>query len=192
MDVRLDLIMVDAAIQQRVIDDEVVSRYIALMQDGTEFPPVEVVFHGKDHFLWDGFHRYHCAMKLGRTTLSAHVTNGTKRDALWLSFSANKAHGFPRQLGVARKIIETILTDKSWSKKTLSAIARRVGVTKQYVSKIKDELLTGHGSTSLPIEEETGDYEPWEHDDNPKYSTLPVADSWPSLIRWHLKKRTPP
>jgi hypothetical protein len=152
--------MVDAAIQQRPIDEAVISRYIALMQDGVEFPPVEVVFDGKDHWLWDGFHRYHCAKKLGRTMLSAHVANGTKRNALWLSFSANKAHGFPRQLGVARKIIETILIDKSWSKKTLSAIARHVGVTKQYVSKIKDELLTAHRSTGLPIEEENGVSEP--------------------------------
>jgi hypothetical protein len=130
------------------------------MQDGTEFPPVEVVFDGKDHFLWDGFHRYHCAMKLGRTTLSAHVTNGTKRDALWLSFSANKAHGFPRHLGVARKIIETILTDKGWSKKTLSAIARHVGVTRRYVEKVKTDLAAHGANSSHDRTGENGDSEP--------------------------------
>jgi hypothetical protein len=158
--IRTDLILVDSDVQQRSIDQEVLSRYMALMQDGVEFPPVEVVFDGSDHFLWDGFHRLECARKLSRTTLSAHITNGTKRDALWLSFSANKAHGFPRQLGVAKKIIETILTDKSWSKKTLSAIARHVGVTRQYVEKVKTEFVA-HGATRLHHRtEENGDSEP--------------------------------
>jgi hypothetical protein len=195
MDVRLDLVMVDAAIQQRPIDEAVISRYIALMQDGTDFPPVELVFDGKDHWLWDGFHRYQCARKLGRTMLSAHVTNGTKRDALWLSFSANKAHGFPRQPGVARKIIETILTDKSWSKKTLSAIARHVGVTKQYVSKIKDELLTAQGSTSLPlsrsneIEVQTKDGIPYTQRSQEKEhrSREPLKDAVGRVIPEHLQ-----
>jgi uncharacterized ParB-like nuclease family protein len=148
MDVRLDLVMVDAAIQQRAIDDEVVSRYMALMQDGVEFPPIELVFDGKDYWLWNGFHRYQCAKKLKQTEITARVKNGSKRDALWLSFSANKDHGFRRQSGVAKRIIERILIDKVWSKKSLTAIAEHVGVTRVYVSQIKNEL-SAHGVNSL-------------------------------------------
>ena len=56
-----------------------------------------------------------------------------------------------RQKGVAKKIITSILTDSSWSKKFLSAIAKHTGVTKQYVSLIKNELVQAHRSSTLPL-----------------------------------------
>ncbi|HUW21033.1 MAG TPA: hypothetical protein VMW16_17170 [Sedimentisphaerales bacterium] len=152
--VRLDLVTIDSGTQQRPIDPDVLSRYRTLMQDGVEFPPVEVVSDGVNFWLWDGFHRYRCAQERGKKSISAYVTKGKLRDAIWLSFSANNAHGLPRQKGVARKIIASILTDKSWSKKSLSTIAKHTGVTKQYVSLVKNELVQAHRSSTLPIDEE--------------------------------------
>lgn len=152
MDIRLDLIRVDGGTQQREINEDVLQKYITLMEGGVEFPAIELVFDGKDHWLWDGFHRYHCARRMEKTMIAANITKGTLRDAIWFSFSANKAHGFPRQKGVAKEIIERILTDDAWSKKSLAAIATHVGVTKQYVSQVKDSIIQKQkGSSTLPL-----------------------------------------
>ena len=152
-DIRLDLISIDAGTQQRPLDDEVLKHYLNLMQDGVEFSPVEVVSDGPNFWLVDGFHRYRCAQERGQKSISAYVTKGTLRDAIWLSFGANTTHGLPRQKGVAKNIIEHILTDKSWSKKSLTSIAKHVGVTKGYVSQVKD-ALSAHGFSTKPIDEE--------------------------------------
>ncbi len=42
---------------------------------------------------------------------SASVSVGTQRDAVWLSFAANKDHGVRRAKGVVKEIIEKILKD---------------------------------------------------------------------------------
>jgi len=142
--IRLDLISLEEGTQQRPLDEDVVSRYLSLMADGTKCSPVEAVSDGVNFWLWDGFHRCECAYRRGDKTIAAYVAKGTLRDAIWLSFSANRDHGLPRQRGVAQKIVEQILTDKAWAKKSLSAIARHVGVTQGYVSQIKGNL-SAHG-----------------------------------------------
>lgn len=170
--IRLDLVTVDAGTQQRPIDDEVLSRYLLLMADGVEFPPVDVVSDGPNFWLWDGFHRLECARRRQQQVVSAYVTKGTLRDATWLGFGANKAHGLPRQKGVARKIVAAILTDSSWSKKSLSAIGRHVGVSKQYVSLVKEELAGAEVSSKPPKVGKSGDSEPETAQGS---STLPLS-----------------
>ena len=168
MQITLDKIRINGGTQQRPIDDHIVDSYMVLMQE-IEFPPIDVMFDGKDYWLWNGFHRYHAARKLGKAEIAASTLKGTNQDAVWMSFSANKAHGLPRQKGVVEDIIKKILRDKVWAKKTLTEIARHVGITQQYVSKIKDKLATmgsrckkgdtpqdveSYGTTSCTIERE--------------------------------------
>lgn len=163
MKIKIEQIHIESGTQQRPIDEDVVQQYMTLMEDGIEFPPVEVVSDGKNYWLWDGFHRYRCAKKLNQKTIEANIAKGQLRDAIWLSFSANKAHGLSRQKGVARQIIERILIDKTWSRKSLSAIARHVGVTQQYVTKIKERILaqdTTGCTIEVDSESENGDSGP--------------------------------
>lgn len=128
-------IRIDGKTQQRPVDDDVMRRYAAMMKDGSEFPPVEIITDGKSNFLWDGFHRYFAALKLGKKYIEANIEKGTQREAIYLSFSANKENAFPRQPGTVKGIIEKILKDAKWSKMSQSDIARYVGCTKQFVSK---------------------------------------------------------
>jgi len=160
--IRLDLISLEEGTQQRPLDEDVVSRYLSLMADGTKCSPVEAVSDGVNFWLWDGFHRCECAYRRGDKTIAAYVAKGTLRDAIWLSFSANRDHGLPRQRGVAQKIVEQILTDKAWAKKSLSAIARHVGVTQGYVSQIKGNL-SAHGISTNTIGPRSGA----ENEDSP-------------------------
>lgn len=127
--------------------------YSALMKDGVKFPPVCIVTDGKNNFLWDGFHRYFAALRLGKKYIEADVENGTRRDAIYFSFSANKTNAFPRQPGTAKGIVEKILKDENWSKMTIREIANHVGVTERYVKKIQADLkkqANSYGVNSSP------------------------------------------
>lgn len=133
-------IRIDRSTQCRPVDDNIVLRYMALIEDGAIFPAVEIVFDGKNHWMWDGHHRLEAYRKLGKDHIPANVEEGTKRDAIWLSFSANKKNAFPRQPGTAKEIVEKILKDKEWSKKSTREIANHVGITERYVFKIQSAL----------------------------------------------------
>jgi len=131
-------IRTDGETQQRPIEDKLVARYQALMDDGTKFPPIQVVYDGSDYWLWDGFHRLHAHMKLGNNYISAEVSEGTKREALWHSFSANKNHGQPRADNTVKNMLLTkILPDEQWSQETNEGLAEWLGTTSKYVQKIR-------------------------------------------------------
>ena len=135
-------IRIDGKTQQRPVDDNVVKRYAAMMKDGSKFPPVEIITDGKSNFLTDGYHRYFAALKLQKKYIEATVEKGTQRQAIWLSFSANKENAFPRQFGTEKEIVQKILKDEQWSKKSTREIANHVGVTERYVFKIQSALKT--------------------------------------------------
>jgi len=147
-------IRTDGGTQQRDIDDSVVARYAELMKDGNSFEPIDVISDGKSYFLWDGFHRFFATKKRNKNYISAIVEQGTQRKAQELSFGANTRHGFPRQPGTGKSIILKIFADPEWSKKSEVDIAKWVGVTQQYVSKIKREIES-HPTTSCRIDSDS-------------------------------------
>jgi len=59
----LELIELSGGTQQRPLDDKWVDEIVALLKDKTEFPPVELIFDGKNYWLVDGFHRYNTAYR---------------------------------------------------------------------------------------------------------------------------------
>lgn len=142
-------IRTDGKTQQRPVEDKVVLRYAALMKDGEVFPPVEIINDGKSNYLWDGAHRVAAAKKLGKKYIEANVKEGTQRQAIWLSFSANKENGLPRQTGTAKEIVEKILKDEEWSKRSQHDIARHVGCTQAFVSKICAEIKKSASDNQL-------------------------------------------
>ena len=134
--IELNNIRIDGATQQRPLSQEALERYQERHEGGEDFPAVETVFDGKDHWLWDGFHRYHVARKMGDTVIMARVTEGTPRDAVWLSFSANKDHGVQRPRECISDIIKKILADDEWKRVPNTRIAQHVGVSQQLVARV--------------------------------------------------------
>jgi len=138
--IELKTIRIDGGTQQRPLSQEALEAYEERHRAGEEFPAVKTVFDGKDHWLWDGFHRYHVARKVGDTVIMAEVTQGTARDAVWISFSANKDHGVQRPRECLSEIIKKILCDPEWSKVSHARIAQHVGVTAALVCKISASI----------------------------------------------------
>jgi hypothetical protein len=155
----IDKIRIDGGTQQRPLDQDALAEYTHRVVDGSKPPAVEVVFDGKKYWMWDGFHRYHAHVAAGQKCIAVNVRKGTQREAVWLSFSANKSHGVRRQKGVVREIIEAILADPEWQKRKDTEIAAHVGVTRSYVNEIKtgrysQKLETQRAHTSLRTEPE--------------------------------------
>lgn len=146
-------ITIDQAMQQRGggISDDTVALYAEAMQAGDIFPPIELVFDGKNYFVFDGFHRVRAAQKAGLKTILANIRQGKKRDAEYLSFAANSRHGLPRPRGSLKRILKKILTDTEWSKSPLRQIAKHVGCDPKYVRMTRNELLED-GDSPQPLQ----------------------------------------
>lgn len=72
--------------------------------------------------------------------VKASVEGGTRREAIWFSFSANCNHGFARQPGTVKEVlIEKIFPDSEWGKLTDAEIGKWVGATERYIRKVRNE-----------------------------------------------------
>lgn len=145
----LDKIRIDGGTQMRAaIDQTVVDDYADRLG---ELPDSDVFFDGSNHWLADGFHRYHAHRKKGEASLACKVHNGTQREAILFAVGANKGHGLQRSVADKQKAVKTLLDDDEWSKKSATWIAETVGVGVHMVSKIKQSTMrahSGHKSTN--------------------------------------------
>jgi hypothetical protein len=136
-------IRIDGGTQQRVvIDDTTVMQYsYAMNKKDSNFKPIELMFDGKDYWMFDGYHRFHAARKLKRTLIEANITTGTKREAVWMSLQANQKHGLRRQTGdVKAMLIQTVFPDQEWETKTDKELADWIGCTPTYISKVRKKM----------------------------------------------------
>ncbi len=96
-EIALDTIRTDGDTQPRTtINWVVVADYSEAMLNGATFPPVTVFDDGVDYWLADGFHRLEAAKRNEAKTINAEVQQGSRLDAQWFAFGANKSHGLRR------------------------------------------------------------------------------------------------
>lgn len=134
----LNAIRIDGGTQSRVeINNEAVSDYAEALKVGIEFPAIVVFHDGADHWLADGFHRYHAHKQAGKASILADVRDGTVRDAVLYSLGANCTHGLRRSNADKRKSVATLLADPEWAKWSDRKIAELCGVTHPFVAGIR-------------------------------------------------------
>ena len=134
----MDVIRIDGGTQSREkIDDNIVTEYADLIEDGVVFPAVRVYFDGVDHYLADGFHRYHAHRRAGKGAIEADVEKGTLRDAILYSLGANHEHGLRRSNADKRKAVQAMLDDFEWQEWSNGEIARRCHVSERLVANMR-------------------------------------------------------
>ena len=139
-ELKLKDIRLDGGTQVRAsIREHVVCKYAADMKEGSIFPPLRIFFDGIDHWLADGFHRYHAALRIGVTALFCEVDKGTSRDAILFASGANKLHGEPMDNADKRKVTMMFIEDFEWGEWSNAEIARQVGVSAAFVGKMRGE-----------------------------------------------------
>jgi hypothetical protein len=132
----------DMLLQPRAeLHQEWVEDYAHDMINGAAMPPV-VVFRDADgrHWLADGFHRAYAAEGAGLADILAEVREGTRRDALLFSLSANAEHGHRRTNEDKRRAVDIMLNDPEWVGWSDREIARQVCVDNATVSRRRQSL----------------------------------------------------
>jgi len=141
MNLNLDKIKIDGGTQSRAkIDQDVVAEYADLIKSGTIFPPITVFYDGVDYILADGFHRYFANRKAGTPNIEVQLHEGTLRDAILFSFSANHSHGLRRTTADKRKAVTAMLEDIEWQDWSDREIAKHCNVSPMLVGTIRKEL----------------------------------------------------
>ena len=136
----LDLIRLSPKLQWRPMEREKIDLYAELMQDGVIFPPIEVVFDGQDHWVWDGFHRVHSTAQTGGTEIMCNIQVSNFEQAVWLSYSSNGDHGIPRPKGSVKMILEDLLNNPKFAKKSTKQIAMHVHCSQRSVQVVRQQI----------------------------------------------------
>lgn len=133
-------ISTDGGTQSRAeLNHEVIMEYANSMSVGGKFPPVTVFYDGERHWLADGYHRVSAAKQAGFSHISSDIKQGTLRDAILFSVSANNYHGLRRTNADKRRAVETLLRDKVWAGWTNTEIARRCSVSDEFVRSLRSD-----------------------------------------------------
>lgn len=139
--IQLTKLRLDGGTQPRVrIDMDVVRDYAERIKAGDDFPPVDVFHDGAEHWLAEGFHRYHAYKEAGHKVVPCTLRKGTVRDAILFSCGANATHGARRRNEDKRKAVETLLGDTEWQAKADNWIAETCIVSVGLVRTVRDEL----------------------------------------------------
>jgi hypothetical protein len=137
----IDVIRIDGGTQARSkIHEELVLQYAENMKEGDEFPPAVSYFDGKEYWLADGFHRYHAHRANKKASIVCNIVNGTVRDAILYSYSANTKHGMPLSIEDKRRIVKEIFDDFEWGSLSDRDIAKICNVSHTFVSKQRESL----------------------------------------------------
>ena len=103
-------------------------------------PPVRVLFDGKRHWVWDGFHRILARKRAGFGSVRCYVEKGTKRDAILKAAGANYNHGLPRSNEDKRLAVRALLNDRTWGKRSDRWIAETCHVSRPLVAECRANL----------------------------------------------------
>ena len=139
-----------APLQRRsTINETIVAEYVEALKAGAKFPPVTVFHDGAEHWLGDGFHRFHAHRHAGLDSIAAEIRTGTQRDAVLFSVGANAAHGLRRSNEDKRKAVLTLLEDAEWGQWSERKIAEVCGVSHPLVAGVRASLVTGNSSSEV-------------------------------------------
>ncbi len=136
--VDLSTIRIDGGTQPRAaIDTQLVETYAEDMASGATFPPLVVFYDGVTNWLADGFHRYFAAKGCGLAEFECDVRQGTVRDAILFSVSANASHGLRRTNEDKRRAVLTLLNDPTWAQWSDGEVARHCRVSPHTVARLR-------------------------------------------------------
>ena len=139
--IALDKIRRDGDTQARMkLNKTVVKEFRDKCKLGKPFPPIIVFFDGTEHWIADGFHRWHAYEQAGKEEIPCEVRNGTLDDARRYAIEANQDNGLRRSNADKNRAVELAFKHKVYDKESSSFIAERLGVSHTFVAKVREKL----------------------------------------------------
>lgn len=140
-DLAISALRLDGGTQSRVsLNKAAIAEYAAALREGAKFPPVVAFYDGTSHWLADGFHRISAHLEAERTHVACEVRQGSQRDAILFSVSANASHGLRRTNADKRRAVEVLVLDPEWAQWSSREIAKAAGVDDKLVGKLRGKL----------------------------------------------------
>ena len=141
MKLSIGKLRIDGGTQPRASKDlGAVADYAEAMRSGDVFPPVVAFYDGVNYWLADGFHRRDATIAAGLDEIEAEIKQGSVRDAILYSCSANSLHGLRRTNEDKRRAVIRLVEDQEWSHKTQGEIASICNVSREFVNRLTKEL----------------------------------------------------
>jgi len=143
---KIEDIKINGDTQSRVsIDDSAVADYAYAYEAGENMPPIVVFFDGVNHWLADGFHRWHAARRAVLTNLPAIIKDGTREDAQWYAIGSNQRHGLRRSNADKHRSVVMALGIHADSSDY--QIGDHVGVSHEKVRQVRASLANSASET---------------------------------------------
>jgi hypothetical protein len=139
----LDTIRTDGNTQPRVgLSEDAVRDYALDLLEGHTFPPIVVYHDGTDSWLAAGFHRLAAAMSIGLTHLDAVIHQGGPREAFLFAVDDNRRNGVRYTNADKRAMVDRFVSDPDWARWADREIARRCGLSHEFVRQARPSLST--------------------------------------------------
>ena len=119
------------------VDTQLVETYAEDMVPGATFSPLVVIHDRVANWLDDGFHRFYAAKGCGLAEFECDVRQGTVRDAILFSVSANASHGLRRTNEDKRRTVLTLQNDPTWAQWSDREITRHCRVDGKTVAALR-------------------------------------------------------
>lgn len=144
----------DARFQSRTrTDTGTVDDYKESMSGGAVMPPITVALVEGVMFIVDGWHRVQAARELEYEEIEAEVIPMTDNEAMWRAAGANQSHGLRRSNADKIRAVEMVLAIPTTEMMSDREIARRIGVSHEFVR--QHRMREEEGSASVDEVEET-------------------------------------
>jgi len=153
-------IEVDIKYQARVaMSLDLIQEYQERIEQGDEFPAIELFEVENRYILVDGFHRLSAYKKLNQAKVKAKiVTKKSERDALLYTTTANSNNGLRRSREDIKKAIKTLLEDSEWSRWSERKIARVVKTT-PYMVRVVKKMINFKEPDSIKFDRDGKEFE---------------------------------
>lgn len=186
----LDRITRDPTLQPREsMSEERMQEYVEILLNAQRnkldnpFPPVDVFYDGKMHWLADGWHRFAAHQAVGYAAIASTVHDGEYDDALRFSLGANATHGLPRTRGDKRRAVLRAMQHKDlckWSHRKLAVLLK---CSSSYVANVRQDVRAAAEKDNMAESEVAAEMA--SEGDRPVYVTPASTYDVPEESRLH-------
>lgn len=142
------------------LSQDMVQDYIVALDNGAQFPPIEVYETPEDELLLvDGFHRYH-AHKSCFLDIKANVTQGTEQEARdYAIFHANRKNGQRLTNKDKQAIVNVAVADPRFVDLSSRQLAKVIGVGHDLISRTRKSTGVARHTSQFGVNREISQQE---------------------------------